>query len=319
MRKVHFFKAKSRIGLANKPIHQEEFNFGVEDGPEGILSPDFLSSLAGSHLANVDSFSFTNPEDIKPGQFSEVLAGEIIQFRNLIVDKIATPRQGGARNDEKVVQVIIGGDHCVTFPSVLAALERSGQNLGIIYFDSHGDINLSKDSPTGNFHGMHLRPLFDKFDIPEIDNLVPTKIPTKNLLYIGNLDLDPGEIEFLSTNRIRNITGDDLENRQDQSLEEIKSFISRLDHLYVSFDIDCMDKTEAPATGIPAEHGLYLKDILPVLELIKNHPNFSFDLCEVNPKKEGEEETVKLAQEILKLILGFERIQPRGLELGVIF
>lgn len=197
----------------------------------------------------------------------------------------------------------------MTLPSVLAAMERSpGQNLGVIYFDSHGDINLAKDSPTGNFHGMHLRPLFDEFDVQEINNLVPVKILTSNLLYIGNLDLDSGEKEFLSLNNIRNITGNDLETRQARSLDEINSFVSRQDHLYVSFDIDCMDKTEAPATGIPAEHGLHLKNILPVLELIKSHPSFSFDLCEVNPKKEGAGKTIKLAQKILKLVLGFEAI-----------
>ncbi len=315
MKKPHFFKAKSRIGLANKPIHQNEFNFGVEDGPDAILTPDFLSNLKRSLLGSVDSFVFTNPEDIKPDQLYKILAGEIAGFRDFINSVILGIRQPAETPESKkrfwqgkndrVIQIVIGGDHSVTLPSVLAVMETISDpaNLGIIYFDSHGDINLAKDSPTGNFHGMHLRPLFDKFDIPEIDNLVPTKIPTKNLLYIGNLDLDPEEKKFLSSNRIRNITGEDLGNRQSEILAEIGNFISKLDYLYVSFDIDCMDKTEAPATGIPAEHGLHVKNILPVLELFKKHPNFSFDLCEVNPKKEGAEKTIKLAQRILNLVL----------------
>lgn len=90
MKRPHFFKAKSRIGLANKPINQKEFNFGVEDGSDFILTPNFLSSLTRSHLASVDSFTFTNPEIIKQGQFYKVMAEEIVEFRDLISNKIAT-------------------------------------------------------------------------------------------------------------------------------------------------------------------------------------------------------------------------------------
>ena len=73
--------------------------------------------------------------------------------------------------------------------------------------------------------------------------------------------------------------------------------------LFDSFDIDCMDKSEAPATGIPAERGLFLKDIEPYLKIISKHPNLSFDLCEINPKKKGAAKTIKLAQKILLSVL----------------
>lgn len=286
MKKVHFFKAKSRIGLANKPIHQEEFNFGVENGPDAILTSEFLSSFARSHLVCVDEFDFPKPEGIDK-DFNKVLANNIKKFRNLINDKIASSE----------TQVVVGGDHSVTLPAILAVMERthSINDLGIIYFDSHGDINLEKTSPTKNFHGMHMRALFDSFDIPEIEALIPIKIPTKNLFYIGNLDLDPGEKQFFKANRLLSC----FTRRND----EVREFVNQFKYLYVSFDIDCMDKTEAPATGIPAKNGLKFNEVKPFLEIISRHPNISFDLCEVNPHKRGARKTIKLAQKILSIVL----------------
>jgi len=300
MKTIHFFKTKSRIGLKNAPIYSDKLNIGVEDGPDAILTKSFLTILARRPLANVNEFKFIKPENIKNRNFNQVLSKSILDFKNFINLEISS----SARNDKKTIQVVIGGDHSVTLPSILAAIERGVRNsFGIIYFDSHGDINLAKNSPTGNFHGMHMRPLFDKFDLPEIENLVPNKISTSNMLYIGNLDLDTEEEKFLTANKIRNITGNELKMNSAQILEEIKLFMDRIDQLYVSFDIDCMDKTEAPATGITAINGLHLMDLVPVLEVIKKHPDFSFDLVEVNPKKRGAKETILLAQKILSIVL----------------
>ena len=64
-----------------------------------------------------------------------------------------------------------------------------------------------------------------------------------------------------------------------------------------------MDQTIASATGIPAKHGLVWKDLEPILQIIKSYPSFSFDLCEVNPKKKGGDKTIKLAQRILETVL----------------
>ena len=137
---------------------------------------------------------------------------------------------------------------------------------------------------------------FDKFDIPEIEKLVPNKIPVSNLLIIGNLDLDPGEEKFLKKHSIL------ILNRND-GLRLFQEFVNKFSHLHISFDIDSMDKTIAPSTGIPADDGLLFEDIKPILEIISKHPSFSFDLCEVNPKKAGAEKTVLLAQRILRTIL----------------
>jgi arginase len=297
---IYFFKAKSRIGLKNKPLHQTQLNIGVEEGPDAILNSEFLSNFSNSKVAE---FEFPKPEDIPDSEFNQVLVESIKGCVSLLDSRLRG-------NDKKNIQILVGGDHSVVLPSILADLERfkDPNQIGVLHIDSHGDINLYHQSPTKNFHGMYLRPLFDNFDIPEIDDLVPVKIPTSNLMMIGNLDLDPGEKEFLEKNNVAvfplsRLPRSDKIGPLNDEIYKIKSFINKFNHLHISFDIDVFDQTLAPATGIPAKKGFLWEDIEPILEIIKNHPSFSFDLCEVNPKKKGGVKTVKLAQKILETIL----------------
>ncbi len=324
MKIPHFFKAKSRIGLKNKPIHQTELNLGVEDGPDAILTPKFLKDFKQFQISE---YIFPKPEDILNEDFDIVLGKHLEGFKDKInleiLRGVYTECNECAQNDnknidprfreddrergmdDKAIQVVIGGDHSVTFSSLLATLERTDdtQNLGYIQFDSHADMNLAEDSPTQNFHGMYLRPFLDSFDIPEVAKLIKKKLRPKNMLFIGNLDLDLKERKFFKGKRIKNIDRDKLKTQMSKVKNDFKKFINQFKYLHISFDIDGMDKKIAPATGIPAENGLFREDVFPFLEIISKHPSFSFDICEVNPRKKGAKGTTKLAQDILTIVL----------------
>ena len=196
--------------------------------------------------------------------------------------------------------MVIGGDDSVTFPSLLATLDRFGDNFGYLRFDSHADMNLYKSSPTKNFHGMYHRPLFDNFDIPEIADLVKRKIVPQNVLFIGNLNLDSEEAQFFKKSQFRNIDGNQIKKKS--PLAEVVKFISSFKYLHVSFDIDALDNSVAPATGIPAVNGLLWKDCVPIIRIIREKV-IAFDLVEVNPKRRGAMKTISVAQKILATIL----------------
>lgn len=292
MKGFHFFKAKSRLGLINPPYKQEDFNLGVEHASDYILSKNFLKKF---NQAQISEYIFPKPEDIENEDFDIVLARHLNNFKNQI-NKVVTSNQ--------ISPIVIGGDHSVSFSSLCALIKRTNdvKNIGIIMFDSDGDINLYKESPSKNFHGMWLRPFISQFDKQYLDHLIPRKIPPKNLLYIGNLSLDPGEVKLIKGKKIKNITSN-WKEQEKQTLKEIVDFIKRFEYLHVSFDIDVFDKTEVSATGKPSENGFKENEIFPLLEIICKHPNFSFDLCEVNPKKQGIKKTLKISQKILRAVL----------------
>lgn len=292
MIRAHFFQARSRAGLRNPPLGSTVPNVGVEDAPQAILTSDFLATFPQTATT---VFSFPDPQSIPQDIFLPQLAEHIREFKNTIAASL----------EEGDIQVVIGGDHSVTLPSALAAIERHGEteNFGYVQFDSHADLNLASQSATHNFHGMYVRPLVDEFDVPEINALARQKIPARNMMYIGNLDLDPGEKEFMETHHIAHLSHKAVQENPSRSLDVFRNFIADFAHVHVSFDIDCLDGSEAPATGIPAKSGLFMRDVLPFLALVGDHPSFSFDLTEVNPKKQGAQKTILCAQKALSTVL----------------
>src|SRR5581483_2120570 len=111
MFEIHFFKAKSRLGLIAAPINQSEQNFGVENGSNKILDDKFLKQLSSFEVSN---FEFPLPENVLPSDFWPTLAESIRIFKDFLNSEL--------KSNQK--QVVIGGDHSVTLPSVLAVLER---------------------------------------------------------------------------------------------------------------------------------------------------------------------------------------------------
>ncbi len=162
MKKSHFYKAKSRIGLTHPPVRQTEFNYGVEDGAEAILTSEFVSQFPDSKITN---FIFSDPDKIPSTDYVAILVKEFVDFKNIINNTF--------ESDE--IQLVVGGDNTVTFSSFLALLERVGDisKVGYIQFDSHGESNSYEGSDSKNFHGMYMRPFFDEFDIEQINRLIP--------------------------------------------------------------------------------------------------------------------------------------------------
>ncbi|MBI2031070.1 MAG: arginase family protein [Candidatus Levybacteria bacterium] len=287
----HFFKAGSRLGTPNPPYRQKKVNFGVEDAPDSILDNGFLNHFK-SH--KIDNFSFPKPEDIHPDNLFSEIVSSYTNFQKFTNQKIK----------DNETQVVIGGDDSVTLPSILAVLERISDinRFGYIRFDSHADMNLYKKSPTKNFHGMYMRPLYGNFDIPEINRIVRSKIKPQNSIFIGNLDLDEEEKKFFRKIKIRNMDRKDLQDSE-RIRKLIADFSQRMNHIHISIDIDVFKKKAAPATGIPAINGLLEKDILPVLIILREQKNLSFDLVEVNPRKKGAQKTIKLAQKLISILI----------------
>lgn len=289
MKPIHFFKIHSRFGLVNLPFKWSEMNYGVEQGSDAILTEKFLAEFSKFQISE---FSFPIYEDIDKNNYKIILAEKSEECMNFIQKNLK----------KEQLQVVIGGDHSVTFPSFSAVLNRyDPKKVGYIQFDSQGDIHTLATSPSGNFHGMFVRAFVDTFDFEPIDVLVPHKLPFENLLFIGNLDLEVEEAEYFAQKKIRNITKEEM--KDSSAIKEIQQFVRKFEHLHITFDVDVFHKSLVMATGTPAPDGWMKKDIFSILSALKTHPSFSFDLVEVNPKKPYPEHTILLAQETLRLML----------------
>jgi len=205
------------------------------------------------------------------------------------------------KDDETLI--VVGGDHFITFPSLLFDLKKNGTDFGIIHFDSHGDMNSFTSSPSKNLHGMYLRIIFDKFDLERFDHLVPDKMPPKNLLFVGDVEFDDDEKNFVEEKKFQVIESDDLKRSKLKSLKIVENFVKEFDHIHISFDVDVFKKEIVSATTTPSQKGFEKKDIFDILKIIRESKSLTLDVAEVNPSKKGAAETIKIAQEIISIVL----------------
>lgn len=286
MKKTHFFKAYSRLGLINPPYGSQKLNYGVETAPDFILSDAFLSKFDSFEI---DSQKFPLPESIDKNLYQNIIAQESAKFTDLINQKLAQDQ----------IQVVVGGDHSVGYPSMLAVLERyTPEEVAYIHIDSHADTSSMLDSPSQNFHGQFLRALMDPNFHQAFEKNIPNLLLAENTFIIGDLEAD--DFDFIKESGIHYAKGENTP----EIIETIKKIMSTAKHLHIGFDIDVFKQDLVSATGTPNHWGgLDVKNIFSILEYLATYQDISIDLVEVNPKKEFADPTILMAQKVLETLL----------------
>ena len=288
MKQPHFFALSSRLGMHNLPWKGSELNVGVENGPEAILTADFLQS----HFprSKVNSFHYKSIDEINPNDIFAVIAYETKLVSALI--------QQALRDGE--LPVSIGGDHTVSLAPLHAVLSTyDPKTVGVVRIDSHPDIHLANTSKTGNVHGMWMRTFLDRFDDPSLEQLTQsTKLAPSHCLYLGNLDTEEAEEQYIRTHSLSHYSQKQM--RQPELQKQILAWCRSFEHVVLDIDIDAFDQSIAPGTGIPAAQGLFLEDLSFLFEA-----KISFDaveLVEVNPQRDTGS-TVALAHQLLQALV----------------
>lgn len=227
--------------------------------------------------------------------------------------------------DEGRVPLVMGGDHSLSIGSISGAMQSS-PDVAVLWIDAHADINSPGTSPSGNLHGMPLGALTGQpsgssgetdQQWRELVGLVEGEpLNGNNIAWIGLRDVDPGESE-----RIRSFAECLGTTMQDADRYGVGGVLDRFDawlqqsgcpHLWVSFDVDCLDPILAPGTGTAVRGGFTYREghlIAELLNSILNRPGAScrllgLDVVEVNPLFDTNNETAKMTVEWVASLFG---------------
>ena len=199
--------------------------------------------------------------------------------------------------------ITIGGDHAVSWGSISGVLKHNPE-VGIIYLDAHGDCNISERSASHHIHGMHMAYLMGFGEDKYVGRYTENLLPVENILYVGARSLDPYEVELIKEQGISRITFDVINSDMIQVLDTINDFMSRFKQIHVSLDIDVLDPSIAPGTGVPEVGGITEEALHEVLDFIlkKCDKVMSLDLVEYNPLLDMEERTDRVVLKLVKTI-----------------
>ena len=188
------------------------------------------------------------------------------------------------------IPLVIGGDHSIamgTVSGISAFFRKQGQDLGLIWFDAHGDMNLPDTSPTGNVHGMPLAHLLGHgdADLANVFGCHPAVKP-ENVALIGIRDIDRGEREIIRKSGITAFTMRDIDEQgmsavAQQALEVVNSGTAGF---HVSFDLDGCDPSVIPGSGTLVPGGVSYREAHLLLELCAEDGRMtSLEVVELNP------------------------------------
>lgn len=177
-------------------------------------------------------------------------------------------------NKGKLVGVL-GGDHSVPLGYFKAIAEKH-ESFGILQIDAHCDLRAAYEGFTYSHASIMYNALAQ---IPQLTKLVQ----------VGVRDYGGDEWEYLKNNgnRVTTYFDRDIKYRQyegenwKQIVEEIVSKLPQ--QVFISFDIDGLDRKLCPHTGTPVPGGFETEEVFYLFRKVieSGRKIIGFDLCEV--------------------------------------
>ena len=275
---------------------------GTDMGPSAIRYAGLAARIAelGRGCADWGNVETAVAESVPVGDERARYLEEIKSTGARIADLVAKAKAEGQ------LPLVLGGDHSVAL-GTLAGLARAAGSGGALWLDAHGDLNRPETSPTGNVHGMVLAAALglagavfesDAWQLPMVD---PSRVAL-----VGVRSLDRGERELLGELGARVFTMSDIDRiGVERAIRESLEHIAGSGFVHVSLDMDVVDPDVAPGVGTPVRGGFSYREAHFALELVaESGLAGSLEVVEVNPILDRENETARLAVELVASALG---------------
>ena len=295
---------KKNISLIGVPMDLGQMRRGVDMGPSAIRYAGITDRLQKMNynvrdLGDIDVVRTYEKEDTQPQD-----------LRNLteVVDASVNLKQTVSDEIEKGhFPLVLGGDHSMAIGSVAGAMKHY-ENMGLIWYDAHGDINTPETSPSGNIHGMPLAVSLG-YGHERLTSIFENNkhIKPENVVLIGIRDLDDGEKELLRELNVKVYTMHEIDavGMPQVMKETIEYLKERTDGVHLSFDLDGIDPKEAPGVGTPVIGGASYRESHVAMEMLAESDLItSAEFVEVNPMLDDKSKTADVAVAVAGSLFG---------------
>lgn len=292
-----------KLSIIGMPMDLGQMRRGVDMGPSAIRYAGINERLKPlfDEIHDMGDIPIGRPE-VVVDQESNLRNLDLIAEKNtLLADKVDEAIQSG------YFPLILGGDHSIAI-GTLAGVAKHYKNLGVIWYDAHGDLNTAETSPSGNIHGMPLavsiglgHPL-----LTEIGGYSP-KIKPENVVIIGARSLDAGEKMLIKEKGIKVYTMHEIDRMgMAKVMEETIAYLQeKTDGVHLSLDLDGLDPSECPGVGTPVMGGISYRESHLAMEMLEEAKLItSAEFVEVNPILDEKNKTASIAVGLMGSLFG---------------
>jgi arginase len=302
----------ARIAPIAVPLGLGVCEFGPEIGPfaldAGLRTQTTAIPAGWPGAAKLDPTTITDvPPSLPPPEYGNPR----LKNRDPILTTCKRVAQyvRAAVADERLA-LVLGGDHALSIGSIAGAAAAC-ERLGVLWIDTHPDLNTPETTPSGNIHGMSMAVALGYGDraLATIAGAAP-KVRPADVTMIGLRDLDPGEEAFLAREAVRVYPMAAIDGIGGfvatiaRAAEELVA--SGVDAVHLSFDLDVLDPSCFTATSTPVPGGLIVREALAGLRFLRESalPICSVDWVELNPLLDTRGASTEVAIRLLKALLG---------------
>lgn len=307
MTKIKMIEVKSELGAGTR---------GASLGPDALKIASleygqyFFGKFKRKEIRDSSLLLYKNPIRTH----AKRIRGIVEMFQ-----KLARTVYDELKND--TFPVIISGDHSSAGGSIAGVkMAYSDKRVGVIWVDAHADIHSPFTTPSGNVHGMPVAASLGIDNLNEAQNIladdrtreywnnlkniggISPKIYPEDLVYIGVRDMEEPEINFINRKGIKVITVKDVRAAKAKEIaKRVREYLKMCDVLYLSFDVDSIDKSIIKGTGTPVSNGFSLAEVTKLLEALCKDPRLAcFEITEINPLLDENNETARKVFPVFK-------------------
>ena len=278
---------------------------GASMGPEALRVAGLPQALAARGLDVVDRGNLVGPlNPCQPPRNGYRHFPEVLAWNRAVLEAETAELEAGR------MPIMLGGDHCLAIGSINAVARHcraQGRKLRVLWLDAHADFNTSEITPSGNIHGMPVACLcgFGPRELTEIGGPAPA-VAAAEVRQIGIRSVDPNEKKLvhdagLEIFDMRYIDEHGMRRVMEQALDGVDDDT----HLHVSFDVDFLDPSIAPAVGTTVPGGPTYREAQLCMEMIADTGRAaSLDIMELNPALDEHNRTAELVVDLVESLFG---------------
>ncbi len=259
---AHEISEEVDVGLVGVPFDLGlNYRAGARHGPAAVR--DASRIIRRMHpVSGIRPFDICNVADIGDSPINPMSKDKSVAMIQTFFE---------AMKNAGIVPIAVGGDHTIPLP-ILRALAAE-RKVGILHFDAHADTLDSLCDDKIN-HATFMR-----------RGVEEGLIDPNRVIQVGlrGSRFGPDDVQYGYDVGFTIVTMDDYENMGRAAVIETIGRVLGDGPVYVSLDIDGLDPTYMPGTGVPEIGGLLPRDVQVILRSLQGKEVIGADISEISP------------------------------------
>lgn len=206
--------------------------------------------------------------------------------------------------DGKMFPIVLAGN-CICSVGTLAGIGQ--KEMGLVWFDGHGDFNTPETTVSGFLDGMALAIATGRCWrnlSAGIPNFHP--VAERDVILVGSRDFDKEEKNMLDGSGIALVSGTFI--RHTNIVEALKPALGALEprvkQVHLHIDLDVLDPAQTPANHLAPPGGLFAGETELAIRMIRGRfPVSSVCIAAYDPECDPQRSTLEAGIKLLRVIL----------------